>query len=197
MCNWPSGMSGTNRRQPVGTGATSRSNIKDAVSLDWRSYMPDRLRPTHTSTSDSTPSLLWGSFNFVTATPIHDDARFSILNYCMNYYLPIQVHHPFGQNPIDQSYLISMSFHSPALMNALCACAALTLRSSSQPWQSFAIGCYILSLREVRQGIADGSYTGTEDFLLATIMWLCVFEVTPFCFAFCYDLLLIHLDLTT
>jgi hypothetical protein len=63
-------------------------------------------------------------------------------------------------------------------MNALLACAALTFRSGSKTWHSFAVKCYVYSLREIGLLIADGTFAGPEDSLLAITMWLCIFEVS-------------------
>jgi len=96
----------------------------------------------------------------------------------MNYFPPLQVHQYPDIGPTDQSYLISMSLCSSPLMDALLACAALTFRPYSKVWQSFAIERYNRSVHDICLGIDDGSFTGEEDCLLATTMWLCVFEVS-------------------
>lgn len=177
-CIWPSRAQVASRRRWVESTiiATDNSMPKDGVPMDSKSQ-PERWWTHQPGSCHSDKSSLLGSFNSVTAISVPNDSQFSILKYCLHYYLPIQVHHCPGQEPVDQSYLVSMALHSSALMNALLACSALTLRHGSQSWQSFAVGSYVLSLNEVGKGIADGSFTGTEDLLLATVMWLCIFEV--------------------
>jgi hypothetical protein len=70
-----------------------------------------------------------------------------------------------------------MSFHSPALMNILLANAARTLDPYVTDWRAFEIESYIRTVQEVRQIIQGGELSGREDSLLATVMWLCIFEV--------------------
>lgn len=36
---------------------------------------------------------------------------------------------------------------------------------------------YMAAISEISAGIAKGTLTGTEDSLLATVIWLCVYEV--------------------
>jgi hypothetical protein len=112
-----------------------------------------------------------------TTTPNFEGLQSSVLHYCMDFFLPYQVQNYPGLAHTDQSYIISMSLSYQPLINALIANAALTLRTNSKHWQSFALEKYICAARDVRRGIEDGSLTGREDSLLATIMWLCIFEV--------------------
>lgn len=99
-----------------------------------------------------------------------------IVSYCMDFFLPIQVHQYPDMDRIDQSHIISMSLHSPALMNILLANAAKTWDSSSY-WRFFAMESYIRAVQQVRQIIKLEGLNGREDSLLGTIMWLCIFEV--------------------
>jgi len=108
---------------------------------------------------------------------LDSDRQTYIISFTMDYYLPIQVHRYQGLPSVNQSHIISMSFHSPALMNILIANAALTLNSHMTDWRTFEIESYICAVREVRQIIQDGDLKGKEDSLLATVMWLCIFEV--------------------
>jgi len=115
------------------------------------------------------------------ATSLLDSERQSyIISYTMDYYLPIQVHRYQNLPPVDQSHIISLSFHSPALMNILLANAARTLDSYATDWRAFEIESYIRSVQEVRQIIQKGDLADREDSLLATVMWLCIFEVSEF-----------------
>lgn len=176
-CNWPPEKTETSRRRRVERRTTLSSVLKNGTSPDSKSSVQEGPQPFQRYLSGSPKSRLWGSFGPVAVISIHGNTQFSIINYSINYYLPIQVHHYPGREPMDQSYLVSMSLHFPPLMNALLACSALTLRSGTKDWQSFAIKNYIRALHEIRLRIADGSFTGAEDCFLATIMWLCIFEV--------------------
>lgn len=177
-CVWPLWKTETSRKQAVEARAISKSTRKKVTSINPKECLSERSWPCQPSLRASPKSPLRESFDPVPTISIDEDAQFSIISYCINYYLPIQVHHNPERDPVDQSYLISMSLCFPPLMNALLACSALTLRFGSKDWPSFAIQSYVLSLHEVRQGIADGRFTGTEDHLLATVMWLSIFEVT-------------------
>jgi hypothetical protein len=197
-CIWPLWKTETSRKQRVEAGAISKSNCKNVTSIDSRRCLSESPRPCQPYLSGSPMSSIRESFDPVATISIDEDAQFSIINYSLNYYLPIQVHHNPERDPVDQSYLISMSLRFPPLMNALLACSALTLRSGSKHWPSFAIRSYVLSLHEVRQGIAGDRFTGTEDHLLATVMWLSIFEVTHLHTAFILQsFCLTYLDITT
>jgi hypothetical protein len=111
-------------------------------------------------------------------TPLIDpELQSHIVNYTMNLYLPIQVHKYPGVDQTDQSHIISMSFHSPALMNILLANAARTLDLYPTYWRSFEIESYIRAVRGVREILREGGLKCREDSLLATLMWLCIYEV--------------------
>lgn len=109
---------------------------------------------------------------------IEDELHGYIVSFCMKFYLPIQVHKYPDVEETDQSHIVSMSYQSPALMDVLLANAALAY-SDSPCWRSFAIASYLRAVRGVRIVIeGDGFKTG-GDSLVATLMWLCIYEVSP------------------
>lgn len=104
-----------------------------------------------------------------------------IVNYTMNGYLPIQVHKYPGVDRIDQSHIVSMSFYCPALMDILLANGARTLDTYAAYWRSFEIASYIRAVRGVREILGKGDLESGDDSLLATLMWLSIFEVSKVC----------------
>lgn len=73
--------------------------------------------------------------------------------------------------------MVSISIHFTPLLDAMTACAAMTLSTESDRYREFAIQSYCSAIRGVRSGLAGDSFMGTEDYLLAVAMWLCIFEV--------------------
>ena len=100
-----------------------------------------------------------------------------MFQYCTDLFLPSQVY----DQPVlfyeAQSYMVSISIHFSPLLDAMMACGATTLCSEVDWCRDFAIKKYISAIQGVRAGLANGSLMGIEDHLLATVMWLCLFEV--------------------
>jgi Fungal specific transcription factor domain len=120
-----------------------------------------------------------------------DERGSALVEYCLFFFLPSQYHQAAdGESTIDLSYLRYMCLESRVLLNAVSACALVSshkelANNSQEPPQKL----YMNAISEISTGIAQGSLTGTEDYLLATVLWLCVYEVRvryrlPFSFPF-------------
>jgi hypothetical protein len=78
-----------------------------------------------------------------------------------------------------------MCLDSASLLNAVAACATIDLSKGADRQEDAARTLYMMAMSEISAGIASKTLTGTEDHLLATVIWLCVFEVrTNPCFKF-------------
>ena len=153
---------------------------RNGLSCNWPSGKPngDNQRVVLSILSHTSRLKNLSPFVKTELTPLIDpELQSSLVKYTMNFYLPIQVHQYPGVDQIDQSHLISMSFHSPALMDILLANAARTLDLYPTCWRSFEIESYIRAVRAVREILREGGLKCREDSLLATLMWLCIYEV--------------------
>lgn len=108
-----------------------------------------------------------------------DDNVAFLFGYCFGIFLPAQFHQTSAFTPVaDLSYLYEMCLGFPLLKNAITACAMIPMnRHAGDGLRDSAHQRYQSAITEISAGIADGSLTGTEDHLLAAVIWLCVFEV--------------------
>ncbi|OKL60937.1 hypothetical protein UA08_03716 [Talaromyces atroroseus] len=102
----------------------------------------------------------------------------ALVEYCLFFFLPSQYHQAAdGESTVDLSYLRYMCLESRLLLNAVSACALVTSHngladsSGESPHK-----LYMNAISEISTGIAQGALRGTEDYLLATVLWLCVYE---------------------
>lgn len=111
-----------------------------------------------------------------------------LVDYCLLNFLPSQYHQGAdGKSTVDLSYLCYLCLDSPPLLNAIAACATIDLsRHGNMKEEESARKLYTMAISEISTGIASRALTGTEDHLLATVIWLCVFEVgtSPFSSSF-------------
>lgn len=116
------------------------------------------------------------------------DARESMLvEYCLFSFLPSQYHQAADGRPtVDLSYLRYLCLESHLLLNAVSACAMVASNSAMVMDRSHESShiLYMSVISEISAGIAQGTLSGTEDSLLATVIWLCVYEVRPTNFLF-------------
>jgi hypothetical protein len=103
-----------------------------------------------------------------------------LFGYCFGTFLPAQFHQTSAFTPVaDLSYLYEMCLGFSLLKNAITACAMIPMnRHASDGLRASAHQRYQSAIMEISAGIADGSLTGTEDHLLAAVIWLCIFEVS-------------------
>ncbi|EED17350.1 C6 finger domain protein, putative [Talaromyces stipitatus ATCC 10500] len=102
-----------------------------------------------------------------------------LVEYCLFSFLPSQYHQAADGKPtVDLSYLRYMCLESHLLLNAVSACAMITLNTASKLDQAYDSShrLYMAAISEISAGIAEGTLTGTEDSLLASVIWLCVYE---------------------
>lgn len=77
----------------------------------------------------------------------------------------------------DQKHMLRLAVaHSP-LMGAIIAIAAMKKRQQPYSNVTLAVKCYLFTINSLQKWVARGNYTGSEDWLLATTVLLCVFEV--------------------
>ena len=136
------------------------------------------------ASSNSSPNVQTGQLAIASSLPnplstnlFDSEMQSSMFQYCTHLLLPPQAHNQPGSFYEGQSYTVSMGIHFTPLLDAMLACAATTLSNEAEWFQDFAVNRYISAVQGVRAGLVDGSLTGTEDHLLAAVMWLCVFEV--------------------
>lgn len=173
-CSWPKTaartVETTSRRQLQASISRSSSSknlpyfVRDASSGLGHYVQDGRL-----ATASSLPFSLSVSL-------FESDMQYYMFQYCTDLLLLSQERQagPFYEG---QSYTFSMGLHFPPLLDAIMACAAITLSGETDKFRDFAVSKYISSVQGVRTGLVDGSLVGVEDHLLATVMWLCVFEV--------------------
>lgn len=103
-----------------------------------------------------------------------------LVEYCLFSFLPSQYHQAADGKPtIDLSYLRYLCLESHLLLNAVSACAMVGSKSAIvlDHSRESSHKLYMAAISEISAGIAKGTLTGTEDSLLATVIWLCVYEV--------------------
>jgi len=105
------------------------------------------------------------------------DEQQSIFTHFASTLLPSLVHRDARPEYHDQFYMLRMGLVSPILMNTMVACAAMHLSMSSEYYRPVALRNYVAALRSMREEIHSGKLAGTEDHLLATTSFLCIFEV--------------------
>ncbi|KAE8553764.1 hypothetical protein EYB25_005146 [Talaromyces marneffei] len=102
-----------------------------------------------------------------------------LVEYCLFSFLPSQYHQAADGKPtIDLSYLRYLCLESHLLLNAVSACAMVGSKSAIvlDHSRESSHKLYMAAISEISAGIAKGTLTGTEDSLLATVIWLCVYE---------------------
>lgn len=193
-CTWPTGNQLIDRRsrKPPNTSGAKSSNSSSAAlyeaagesnNLELRTsnfeleipssvgLIKTQLLLDETETPSSTlPRMLQLS-------PFESAEQYAIFTHFAESFLPSLVHRGAHPQYRNQDYMLSLGFEYPPLMNAMLACSAMNLACSSNYYQPTAVRNYVSALRSMRKDIQDGRLTGTEDYLLATTVCLCVFEV--------------------
>lgn len=77
----------------------------------------------------------------------------------------------------EQRYCLWLALEHPSVMGAMIGIAALRAKEQSPRFKILAIESYLFSINCLRSVIANAEYTGNEDWLLATTIFLCVLEV--------------------
>lgn len=166
ICYWPS----TSRRAPSRTSQTqSQTHQRDESAMQQGSRAHslsemERLLVMRTGLSD--PSIA------ATSRP-----QLSILDYCVHCFLPSQVHARPASEHRDLSYIVTLALHFRPLLDAMTATASLTLPASLDWNRGLAIELYCSALKGLHESISTKQVTGTEDYLLGALLWLCMFEV--------------------
>lgn len=127
--------------------------------------------PLDANTDEHSSELLGTAMSaFESANEYHLFKRFAYT------VLPSLIQPGSWENYSDQTYLIAMGLAFPPLKNLMVALALIHPTSGSR--DSFtAVSHYLSSISSLREMVAQGNLTGTEDYLLAMTMCLCVFEV--------------------
>lgn len=100
-----------------------------------------------------------------------------VFDYCVDVFLPSQVHsHSPGENSAV-SYMVTMARNYPPLLDALLATTALVMPANGHPSRIVPTMYYHSGIVGLSHDIKNGNVNGTEDHLLATLTWLCAFEV--------------------
>ncbi|KAH8645710.1 hypothetical protein BX600DRAFT_556119 [Xylariales sp. PMI_506] len=96
----------------------------------------------------------------------------------MHEFLPGRIHPHCRPHFFQFSYTYEVAPQWPALLNACLACAAgaIGARLGISPARTGADQFYGRSVRALRTAIEDGSCDGSEDWLLATVVILCLYE---------------------
>lgn len=105
------------------------------------------------------------------------------VEYCLYSFLPSQYHHAADGSPtVDLSYLRYMCLTSRLLFKAVSACASGNRRQETtlREFKHCPDGLYMAAVSELAASLARGTLSGSEDALLATVLWLCVYEVRLF-----------------
>lgn len=157
VCRWPTAdrIDGRRLRRRPDISTKRNGNNQDVEQLQLAQYSP--LNP-FVGVDDNVPFLF---------------------GYCFDTFLPAQFHQTSAFTPVaDLSYLYEMCLGFPLLKNAITACAMIPMnRHAGDGLRDSAHQRYQSAITEISAGIADGSLTGTEDHLLAAVIWLCIFEV--------------------
>ena len=90
--------------------------------------------------------------------------------------LPSLIQPGSWENYSDQTYMIAMGLAFPPLKTLMVGLALIHPMSRSQN-SCTAVRHYLSSISSLREVVAQGNLAGTEDYLLAMTMCLCVFEV--------------------
>lgn len=112
-------------------------------------------------------------------------AQSFVFEYCIVTFLPSQVHERPASEHGDLSYMVTMSLAFKPLRDAMIATASLTIPAAIESEPDLPVALYCSAVKAIHQGIYNQSFTGQEDCLLATLLWLCMFEVRPS--MFCYS----------
>jgi hypothetical protein len=93
-------------------------------------------------------------------------------------FLPSRIHPRSHTRFFDFSYVYDMALSHPTLLNACLACATSDLGAKIQipESKSGADQCYTRCIRLLRGTIQGGGCEGSEDWLLATVVILCLYE---------------------
>jgi hypothetical protein len=102
-----------------------------------------------------------------------------LLPYYTNEFLPSLLHPNADARYLDFSYTYQLALSSATMMNAAMACASMTLsiKHGSPRGLDQAMKFYTLAVSTMRQGLANGDFDGSEDWLLGAVIALCLFEV--------------------
>lgn len=112
--------------------------------------------------------------------PFREEEHFRLYRYFAHCVLPQRlVRQTSLSRYSDQKHMLQLAIAYPPLMGATIAVAAMKETRQSQCSVRLAVEGYLFTINNLREGIARGKYTGNEDWLLATTVLLCVFEVLP------------------
>ncbi|KIW03941.1 uncharacterized protein PV09_04778 [Verruconis gallopava] len=101
-----------------------------------------------------------------------------LLAYFVHEFLPRRIHPRSDRQYFDFSYTYELARSCPTLRYACSACAmcALAEKSQAQELASRAHQFYSQSICSLRRALQGGACDGTEDWLLATVVTLCLYE---------------------
>ena len=100
-----------------------------------------------------------------------------IFEYCLGVFVPSQFHPHSPTTKVLVSYMAAMALEYRPLLDALLATAALVMSPNSQAPKAMPATPYHSGIIGLSRDIESGKVDGTEDCLLATLTWLCAFEV--------------------
>jgi hypothetical protein len=125
---------------------------------EYTIFTPSRLLKAALNTEESNSRDLLASF-------VHN-------------FLPSRIHPRSHIRFLDFSYVHEMALSHPTLLNACLACSlsAIGARFRVLESQSRADRCYARCIRLLRDAIQGGECEGSEDWLLATVVILCLYE---------------------
>ena len=104
------------------------------------------------------------------------EAEYSIFSYFSNRFLPSLVHKEAHPRYHDFSYTISMALRFRPLMDISLATSLISMSSKNPQYRVKGMEYYFKAIHALREGMANGLYDGTEDYLLISVVALCFFE---------------------
>lgn len=171
-CSWPkaSPRVGITSRRQLRASSPPSSEILPSFVGDTSSDLSSCAQTRRLAIASSLPRSL--SINL-----FESETESQLFQYCTDLFLPSQEHYQAGFFYAGESYMVYISINYRPLLDAMMACAAATLSGEVDWFRNFAVKKYISAVQGVQDGLASGSLVGKEDHLLATVAWLCVFEV--------------------
>lgn len=106
-----------------------------------------------------------------------EESTSRVLDYCINVFLPAQVHSHAPAENAAIPYMVGMATQYPPLLDALLATTALVMPMDHPDSRALPTMYYHSGIVGLSHDIKNGILSGTEDCLLATLIWLCAFEV--------------------
>ncbi|CAK97023.1 uncharacterized protein An11g08910 [Aspergillus niger] len=175
-CQWPSEVQTVDRRRYRKTSDSQREMSSLALGTAIPSADDGAQPVTTVMASNLRPG--WSLPPPVSMpAPFHKNEHLRIYRYFAHSIAPKLVRQTSLSRYSQDLHIARLALAHPPLMGVFIAIAGMEMSLQSSNLHSLALQSYLFAITSIKTGLMEGRHTGTEDWLLATTTFLCLFEL--------------------